>query len=85
MLLPGGYTGHIVVPSADVLPTGQASLSYTNAIPERAPKAGMGAQTVDAGFGVLPGLELAGRLSWEGSAFAICMRPIAASARAYVI
>lgn len=69
MLLPGGYTGHIVVPSADVLPTGQASLSYTNTIPERAPRAGMEGQTVDAGFGVLPGLELAGRLSWEGSAF----------------
>lgn len=69
MLLPGGYTGHIAVPSADVLPTGEAGLSYTNAIPERASKSGLSAHTLDAGFGLLPGLELAGRLSWEGSTF----------------
>lgn len=65
---PTGYTGAINTPTAEVLPWGSATLSYTNSIPERAtrhPTEPFGG--LNAGFGVLPGLELVGRLAFDGN------------------
>lgn len=66
-LAPTGYTAAINSPTADVLPWGGASLSLTNSNPERARKKPQGSfGSVNAGFGLLPGLELVGRLAYEG-------------------
>lgn len=67
-LAPSGYTGAINTPIADVLPLGSSTIAYTNNIPERARKyPGVGTfGGVDAGFGVLPGLELVARLTFDG-------------------
>ena len=65
---PMGYSGAINTPTADVLPLGSAVFSVTNSVPEVArvyPGVG-GFGTNNAGFGVLPGLELVGRLSFDG-------------------
>lgn len=67
-MAPTGYTGAINTPTADVLPWGSATLSYTNSIPERASKfAGEPFGGLNAGFGVLPGLEIVGRLAFDGN------------------
>lgn len=66
-LAPTGYSAAINSPTADVLPWGGAGLSLTNSNPERARKKPQGSfGSVNAGFGLLPGLELVGRLAYEG-------------------
>lgn len=66
-LAPTGYTSAINSPTADVLPWGGAGLSLANSNPERARKRSDGSfGSVNAGFGLLPGLELVGRLAYEG-------------------
>lgn len=66
-LAPTGYTAAINSPTADVLPWGGAGLSLTNSNPERTRKKPQGSfGSVNAGFGLLPGLELVGRLAYEG-------------------
>ncbi len=66
-LAPSGYTAAINSPTADVLPWGGAGLSLANGNPERARKQPAGSfGSVNAGFGLLPGLELVGRLAYEG-------------------
>lgn len=65
---PLGHTGAINTPTAEVLPTGTAGFSVSNSIPEwrqtyRAHGAFGG---VTGGFGPLPGLELFGRLVYDG-------------------
>lgn len=66
-LAPTGYSAAINSPTADVLPWGGAGLSLTNSNPERARKQSAGSfGSVNAGFGLLPGLELVGRLAYEG-------------------
>lgn len=67
-LAPAGFTGVINSPTADVLDPGTASLSWTNSNPEvKRANAGEGAfGSVNLGFGVLPGLEVVGRLAYEG-------------------
>lgn len=65
---PIGYSGAINTPTADVLPLGSAVFGLTNSVPERArvhPGVG-GFGTSNVGFGVLPGMELVGRLSFDG-------------------
>lgn len=65
---PSGYSGAINTPTADVLPFGSAVVGLTNSVPEVArvyPGVG-GFGTANAGFGLLPGLELVGRLSFDG-------------------
>lgn len=67
-MAPTGYSGAINTPTADVLPWGSATLSYSNSIPERAsqfPTEPFGG--INAGFGVLPGLEIVGRLAFDGN------------------
>lgn len=68
-LAPSGYSGALNTPTADTLPTGIAELALSNSIPEKARfypgKGGFGG--INLGFGVLPGLELVGRLSFDGS------------------
>ncbi len=62
-----GYTAAINTPTADVLPWGGASLALTNGNPERARRIAAGNfGSLNAGLGLLPGLELAGRLAYEG-------------------
>ena len=65
---PAGFTGSINSPTADVLDPGMATLSWTNSNPEKKrSNAGEGAfGSVNLGFGVLPGLEVVGRLAYEG-------------------
>jgi hypothetical protein len=65
---PAGFTGAINSPTADVLDPGTASLAWTNSNPEiKRANAGEGAfGSVNLGFGVLPGLEVVGRLAYEG-------------------
>lgn len=66
-LAPTGYTAAINSPTADVLPWGGAGLSLSNSNPERARRKTDGSfGSVDAGFGLLPGLELVGRLAYDG-------------------
>jgi hypothetical protein len=65
---PSGYTGAINTPTADVLPMGSATLALTNSIPEQArrfPGVG-GFGGLNLGFGLFPGLELVGRLAFDG-------------------
>lgn len=67
-LAPAGYSGAINTPTADVLPHGSAAFALTNSIPERASLApGVGGfGTLNLGFGLLPGLEVVGRLAFDG-------------------
>ena len=66
-LAPTGYTAAINSPTADVLPWGGAGLSLSNSNPERARKLSQGSfGSANAGVGLLPGLELVGRLAYEG-------------------
>jgi len=66
---PSGYSGAINTPTADVLPVGSTLFAISNSIPERARKyPGIGVfGGLNWGFGVLPGLELVGRLTYDGS------------------
>lgn len=66
---PSGYSGAINTPTADVLPFNSTLFSITNSIPERARKyPGVGVfGGLNWGFGVLPGLELVGRLTYDGN------------------
>lgn len=67
-LSPAGFTGAINSPTADVLNAGEVSGALTNNNPEK-PRfyPGVGSfGSVNLGFGVLPGLEIAGRLSYDG-------------------
>ncbi|MDP2416288.1 MAG: hypothetical protein U1D25_13105 [Hydrogenophaga sp.] len=68
-MAPQGYSGAINTPSADVLPLGSTVLGLTNSVPEVARKfPGVGGfGTGNVGFGLLPGLELVGRLSFDGN------------------
>ena len=67
-MAPGGFTGAINSPTADVLSPGVASGAWNNSNPEkpRASPAVGSFGSVNLGFGVLPGLELVGRLAFEG-------------------
>lgn len=66
-LAPTGYSAAINSPTADVLPWGGAGLSLANSNPERARKRSDGSfGSINAGFGLLPGLELVGRLAYDG-------------------
>jgi|GEM_PF-1323905 len=66
---PAGYTGAINTPTADVLPFKSTTLAITNSIPEQARRhPGIGVfGGLNWGFGVLPGLELVGRLTYDGN------------------
>ncbi len=67
-MAPSGYTGAINTPTAEVLPLGTMNVSYTNNVPEwtrKYPGVGYFGST-DLGFGVLPGLEVVGRLVNDG-------------------
>lgn len=62
-----GYTAAINTPTAQVLPWGGATLALGNSNPERARRLSSGSfGSLNAGFGLLPGLELVGRLAFEG-------------------
>lgn len=67
-MAPSGYSGAINTPTADVLPMGSSVFALTNSVPEvqRAFPGVGGFGTANAGFGVLPGLEMVGRLSFDG-------------------
>jgi hypothetical protein len=66
-LAPAGYSGAINTPTADVIRTGSAVLALSNSIPERRqlfpghPFGGF-----NLGLGLLPGLEVVGRLVFDG-------------------
>ncbi|MFZ4481119.1 MAG: YjbH domain-containing protein [Rhodoferax sp.] len=67
-LSAGGFTGAINSPTADVMSPGTVSGSWTNSIPEKKrdyPDAGYFG-SLNLGFGVLPGLEVIGRLAYDG-------------------
>ena len=67
-LASGGFTGTINSPTADVLSPGVVSGTWNNSNPEKprgSPAVGSFG-SVNLGFGVLPGLELVGRLAFEG-------------------
>lgn len=68
-MAPSGYSGAINTPTADVLPSGSTLFAISNSIPERARKyPGIGVfGGMNWGFGVLPGLELVGRLTYDGN------------------
>ena len=68
-IAPSGYSGAINTPTADVLPFKSTAFSLTNSIPERARRyPGIGVfGGLNWGFGVLPGLELVGRLTYDGN------------------
>ena len=65
---PLGHTGAVNTPTAEVLPLGAAALSIANSIPEwRQQYRGQGAfGGLTAGVGPVPGLELFGRLTYDG-------------------
>ncbi len=67
-LAPGGFSGTINAPTADVLSPGVVSGAWSNSNPEKprgSPAVGSFG-SANLGFGVLPGLELVGRLAFEG-------------------
>ena len=67
-LAPAGFSGAINSPTADVLGPGLVSGAWSNSNPEKprgAPAVGSFG-SLNLGFGVLPGLELVGRLAYEG-------------------
>lgn len=64
---PTGYSGAINTPMAYSIPWGTANASISNSIPERTRTIGEGHfGGLNVGFGILPGLELFGRLNYEG-------------------
>lgn len=67
-LAPGGFTAAINSPKADVLSPGTASGAWANSNPEKGRDfPGVGSVgSLDLGFGVLPGLEVVGRLAYDG-------------------
>jgi hypothetical protein len=66
-LAPGGYMAAVNAPTADVMPWGGVGVALGNSNPERARKKPQGSfGSLNAGFGLLPGLELVGRLAYEG-------------------
>lgn len=67
-LAPAGFTAAINTPTADVLSAGTVGAAWSNSNPEkRRDFPGVGAfGSVNLGFGVLPGLELVGRLAFDG-------------------
>jgi Exopolysaccharide biosynthesis protein YbjH len=67
VLSPSGYTGAINTPTAHVQPWGVANLSWANSNPEYARTSSQGSfGSINAGIGLLPGLEAVGRLSYAG-------------------
>ncbi len=70
-LAPSGYTGAINTPTANVLDFGQLVGSMSNTIPERGrafPGIGWFGGS-NLGFGIAPGLEAVGRLTYDGDAW----------------
>lgn len=70
-LAPPGYTGAINTPTADVLAYGHLVGSMSNTIPERGrayPGVGWFGGS-NLGFGLAPGLEAVGRLTYDGDAW----------------
>jgi len=67
-LSPTGYTATINTPTAHVLEVGTASFAWTNNNPEaQDPFPGVGSfGSLNLGFGLLPGVELVGRLAYNG-------------------
>lgn len=66
-LSPSGYLGGINLPVARTLPAGSAALSLVNNNPEFKDPHQRGAfGSANLGLGLLPGLELVGRLSFAG-------------------
>jgi hypothetical protein len=66
-LSASGYTGAINTPLADVIPWGGLSVGLTNSNPELGRRINAGGfGSINAGLGLLPGLELVGRLAFEG-------------------
>ncbi len=74
---PTGYTGAINTPTADVLPAGTLAASYSNTIPEWSNRwPGVGAfGGLNFGFGLLPGVEAIGRLTFNGDIHCDSYRP----------
>lgn len=67
LLSPSGYTRAINTPTAHVQDWGSANLSWTNNNPEFARQYKQGSfGSLNAGVGLLPGLEAVGRLSYDG-------------------
>lgn len=67
MLSPSGYTGAINTPTAAVQSWGVANMAWTNSNPEYARSLRNGHfGSLNAGIGLLPGLEVVGRLTFEG-------------------
>ncbi len=70
-LAPSGYTGAINTPTADVLGYGQLVGSMSNTTPERRrvyPGVGWFGGS-NLGFGIAPGVEAVGRLTYDGNAW----------------
>lgn len=67
-LAPAGFTAAINSPKADVLSPGTASAAWANSNPEKGRDfPGVGSVgSLNLGFGVLPGLEVVGRLAYDG-------------------
>lgn len=67
MLSPSGYTGSINTPNAHVQSWGVANLAWTNNNPEYARSFQEGHfGSLNVGIGLLPGLEVVGRLAFDG-------------------
>mgnify|MGYP000954955872 CR=1 FL=1 len=67
-LAPAGFSGAINTPTADVIRTGTAVLALTNSIPERKQRfPGEPFGGFNLGYGLLPGLEVVGRLAFDGN------------------
>jgi Exopolysaccharide biosynthesis protein YbjH len=68
-MAPAGYSGAIKTPTADVLPHGTAAISLTNDNPDMSPVKPISDPlgSINVGFGLLPGLELVGRLLFHGN------------------
>ena len=67
-IAPTGYTGTINTPTADVMRVGTMAFGWTNSIPEQSPAfPGVGSfGSLNLGFGLLPGVEAVGRLTYNG-------------------
>ena len=68
-MAPSGYTGAINTPTADVIATGHLVGSVSNTIPEvRQIYPGVGSfGSTNLGFGLVPGFEAVGRLTYDGN------------------
>ena len=68
-MAPSGYTGAINTPTADVIATGHLVGSVSNTIPEvRQVFPGLGSfGSTNLGFGLVPGFEAVGRLTYDGN------------------